>query len=102
LPHPPGHRLVVLVGGAGEHDAQVLITRRPSAVLRRAGALTVDAGRPVAAGPQDSHLVLPAVTEVVEVGEAVGQLPQAHPGLVLLPRRGVGISWGVRRTLGHE
>ena len=51
LPHPPGHGLVVLVGGVGEHGLQVLVARRPSAVLRGAGALTVEAARPVAAAP---------------------------------------------------
>jgi hypothetical protein len=72
---PPPHVLVLRVVGIGQHMEKLGVTRGAAHVLRRAGALTVDDAGLIAPRTDHFDLVLPAVAEVVQVGEAGGQRP---------------------------
>src|SRR5262245_42894520 len=62
------------VAGVGENRGQVRVSGRAAAVFWRAGARAATAGEAFVVGGADAldgHVVLPAVTEVVAVQEAI-------------------------------
>ena len=75
----------------GQRLAELGVAVGPADVLRRAGTLARDDSGPLAAAADQFDLVLPAVAEVVKVGETSGQRPKRHACLVSLIVEGVGV-----------
>ncbi len=93
---------VLRLVGVSDHPAELDVAVRPADVFGGACALPGHDARPVTSGPDYHHLVLPAVAEVVEVGEAIGQRPERHGRLVALVVRPVEVGNSVADVARYE
>src|SRR6185437_14052801 len=87
--HPLGELVVVLVRGVAQCFEKFLVAAGAAAIFGRASVLSVEAYRvfQTARRPHrrfDDDLVIPAVTEVVLVGEALVVADRAQDGYFLL------------------
>lgn len=81
---------VVRVRGVGDRRAELGIAAGAATVLRRAGAVALDAARLGSTRAEGLDVVFPAIAEVVVVDERRRQVPQRGGALVAQVRIVVG------------